>query len=533
MVDSVQVEGRRTFLPQAAAGIGSAGLFSWLIYEWAAQPFYSLITTFLFAPFFANAFVGDPVAGQSYWGYAAAAAGLAVAILSPLLGAFADASGNRKGWIVVSLIIFMAGMASLWLADPGQPDRLIWILLAYIVASIAAEVSATFVNAMMPGLVAPQHYGRLSGTSAALGYLGGLLALTIVAGLLVGDAGSGKTLFGFTPLLSLDAISRQGDRLVGPFCALWLFVFALPMLLFTPDRQVAKTQGGFDALKQTFGELKHHKDIILFLVSRMLFTDGLLAMFAFGGIYGTALFGWSTTELGMFGIILIVAAMIGAAIGGYFDDRVGPKAVIIGSLMIAFIAAAGVVSVDKSHVLFGQAVTEKVPGSGFLASTAERWFLGFTIFVGLVTGPLGASSRSLMARLAPKDRITQFFGLFAFSGKASSFIAPLLVGGLTAATGEQRWGLAVVLVFLAAGLIMMPMVRASRDPDGEAFMGAQGRGANRSVGAAMVDPEEYRGSRVHPERDGADIGNLIGRVIVAVLFLASLAVIIFSLAFGR
>ena len=535
MVEVRQIEDRGSLLPQAAAGIGTLGLFSWLIYEWAAQPFYSLITTFLFAPFFANSFVGDPVAGQSYWGYAAAAAGLAVAILSPLLGAFADAAGHRKRWIVIALIIFMAGMSSLWLADPGQPGRLIWILLAFIVAAVAAEVSATFVNAMMPGLVAPEHYGRLSGTSAALGYLGGLCALLIVAGLLVGDAGSGKTLLGLTPLLSLDAVSRQGDRLVGPFCALWLLIFALPMLLFTPDRQVARTQSGLDGLKQTFGELQHHKDIILFLVSRMLFTDGLLAMFSFGGIYGTALFGWSTTELGLFGIVLIVAAMIGAAIGGTLDDRIGPKAVIIGSLVIAFFAAAGVVSVDRTHVLFAQTVAEKVPGSGFLASSAERWFLLFTIFVGLVTGPLGASSRSLMARLAPKDRITQFFGLFAFSGKASSFVAPLLVGGLTAATGEQRWGLAVVLVFLAAGLIMMPMVRGDRDPNEEALMGAQGRGANRSVGAAMVDPDEFRRARVPRDVDQGhgDTASLIGWIVVGALFLASLAVIVLSAVLGR
>ncbi len=338
-------------------------------------------------------------------------------------------------------------------------------------------------------------------------------------------------MFGFTPLLSLDALSRQGDRLVGPFCALWLLIFALPMLLFTPDRQVARTQSGLDGLKQTFGELKHHKDIILFLVSRMLFTDGLLAMFAFGGIYGTALFGWTTTELGMFGIVLIVAAMIGAAIGGYLDDRIGPKAVIIGSLVIAFFAAAGVVSIDKTHVLFAQTVAEKVPGSNFLASSAEKWFLGFTIFVGLVTGPLGASSRSLMARLAPKDRITQFFGLFAFSGKASSFVAPLLVGGLTAATGEQRWGLAVVLVFLAAGLIMMPMVRADRDPAEDVGSDASRRSVNRSVGAAMTDPRNL--PPLHDDHERNDVPNLIGRIIVGLLFLASIAVIVFSALLGR
>lgn len=451
------------------------GLFGWLIYEWSAQPFYSLVTTFLFAPYFANGFVGDPVRGQSLWSYAAAAAGLAVALLSPVLGAFADASGHRKPWIIVSLVAFVAGLAGLWFADPRHLDRLYLVMGAYVVAAIAAEVTSTFVNAMMPGLVSPERYGRLSGTSAAIGYLGGLSALLIVAGVLVGEPQTGKTLLGLQPLLSLDAASRQGDRLVGPFCAAWLLVFSAPLLLFTPDRQVAGRPGsGLGGLKQTLSELGHHKDIILFLASRMLFTDGLLAMFSFGGIYGAALFGWQAVQLGLFGIILIIAAMIGAGVGGLLDDRIGPKYVILMALVVALAAAAGVVSIDKTHVLFTQTVGEKVPGSGFLASPAEQWFLGFTLFVGFVTGPLGASSRSLMARLAPPDRVTQFFGLFAFSGKASSFVAPLLVAVLTTATGEQRWGLAVVLVFLLAGLVMMPFVRGRREPDATGVDPARG-----------------------------------------------------------
>jgi UMF1 family MFS transporter len=387
------------------------------------------------------------------------------------------------------------------------------IIGAYVLAAVAAEVTAAFVNALMPGLVAPEHYGRLSGTSASIGYLGGLAALIIVAGLLVGEPQSGKTLLGLQPLLSLDAASRQGDRLVGPFCALWLLVFSAPLLLFTPDRQVARPGGGLDGLRQTVGELGRHKDILLFLASRMLFTDGLLAMFSFGGIYGAALFGWQAVELGLFGIILIVAAMIGAAIGGLLDDRIGPKAVILLALAIAFVAAAGVVSIDRTHVLFTQSVAEKAPGSGFLASTAERWFLGFTIFVGLVTGPLSASSRSLMARLAPKDRVTQFFGLFAFSGKASSFIAPLLVGVLTTATGQQRWGVAVVLVFLLAGLVMMPFVRG-RSNDAEAAAGALGPApAERATRRAQAD--------------------ILGWILVGALTSAALAVIALTSWQGR
>ena len=518
MADVRLVRTRVSAMP--VAGVTSLGLFGWLIYEWSSQPFYSLVTTFLFAPYFANGFVGDALRGQAIWGYAAASAGLAVAVLSPILGAFADASGHRKPWIAVSLLLFMAGMCGLWYTDPGHPERLYFIIASYVLAAVAAEVTAAFVNALMPGLVEPQHYGSLSGTSAAIGYLGGLLALVIVAGLLVGEAHTGQTLFGLKPLLPLDAASRQGDRLVGPFCALWLLVFSLPMLVFTPDRQVARPGSGLDGLKQTFAELRHHKDIILFLISRMLFTDGLLTMFSFGGIYGSAVFGWQAAELGLWGIILIVAAMIGAAIGGVLDDRIGPKAVILSALVIALVAAAGVVSIDRTHILFTQEVVEKAAGSSFLASTAERWFLGFTVLVGLVTGPLSASSRSLMARLAPKDRVTQFFGLFALSGKASSFVAPLLVGVLTTATGQQRWGVAVVLAFLLAGLVMMPFVRSKRDASEDA---AGGDGV--SAGAPAIAPMASGRSRSRPD--------ILGAVIVGALLLASLTVIVFTGLMGH
>jgi MFS transporter, UMF1 family len=444
--------------------VGKLGLFGWLLFEWSAQPFYSLITTFLFAPYFANGFMGNPVQGQQVWGYAAALAGITIAFASPILGAFADASGRRKPWILLSSIFFIAGMASLWIAEPGQTDRLYLILAAYVVAAVSAELNTVFVNAMMPGLVPESQYGRLSGASAAIGYLGGLIALLVVSGLLVGDVGSGRTLLGFEPLLSLDAVSRQGDRLVGPFCAVWFAIFVLPLLLFTPDRRGvgAHGSGGLAGLGRTLAELPRHRNVLFFLIARMLYVDGLGAVFAFGGIYGAALFGWQAFELGLFGIILIISAMIGSALGGWFDDKIGAKAVIMIALVLAIIATLGVLSVDKDHVLYTQAVAEKLAGSGFMSSAGERIFIAFAALVGLVAGPLNASSRSLMARLAPADRVTQFFGLFAFSGKVTSFIAPLAVAALTAATGNQRYGVGIVLLFLLAGLLIMLNVRAER-----------------------------------------------------------------------
>lgn len=440
---------------------GKLALGSWMLFEWSAQPFYSLITTFLFAPYFANGFIGDPVRGQQIWAYTAAFAGLAVAICSPVLGAFADSSGRRKPWIIIASLFFIAGMSSLWIAEPGRPELLYLVLIAYAVAAVAAELNAVFVNAMMPGLVPASQYGRTSGMSAAIGYLGGLASLVVVAGLLVADTSTGRTLFGLAPMLDFDAASRQGDRFIGPFCAIWFLIFVLPLLLFTPDRRApgASSAGGMTALRQTLTELPQHGNVLKFLIARMLFVDGLGAVFAFGGIYGAAQFGWQAFELGLFGIILIVTAMIGAAVGGWLDDKIGARRVILAALVIALIATLGVLSVDKTHVLFMQAVAAKEAGTGFLASIGERVFVLFAGFVGLVAGPLNASSRSFMAHISPPERITQFFGLFAFSGKATSFIAPLLVGGLTAATGNQRYGVAVVLVFLTAGLLLMLRVQ--------------------------------------------------------------------------
>lgn len=455
--------------PAGTDKVGRLGIFSWVLYDWAAQPFYALVTTFLFAPYFANTFVGDPVRGQAYWGYAAAVAGILIAISSPVLGAFADASGRRKPWVVFSSLFLVAGMAALWLAKPGAQNLMLLILAGYVLAAVAAELNTVFLNAIMPRLVSPERLGRLSGIGAATGYAGGLAALVLWVGFLAGDFATGKTLFGLEPLLSLDGATREADRLVGPYSSLWFLVFVLPFFFFTPDpRTSAETSGavkrGLSSLIGTIKELPRHGNVMTFLIARMIFVDGLSAIFAFGGIYGASLFGWQAFELGMFGIILTVAAMLGAAAGGFVEDRIGAKAVIMLSLVIAIMATVGILSVTRDSVLFYLTVAPKAPGASLFSTAGEVWFLVFAVLVGMVAGPLNASSRSLLARLAPPDKLTQFFGLFAFSGKLTSFFAPLAIGFMTQATGNQRLGVAVVLVFLYHGLILMPFVRSSRQP---------------------------------------------------------------------
>ena len=169
------------------------------------------------------------------WGFAAAAAGLTIALLSPVLGAIADASGRRKPWIAGFGVLLVIGASAMWIGKPGDPSVIVPLLLAYAVASVGVEFATVFNNAMMPTLVPPERIGRLSGTGWATGYIGGIVSLILVLGFLAANPESGRTLFGFAPLFGLDPVTHQGDRITGPLTAIWFIIFVLPMFLFTPD----------------------------------------------------------------------------------------------------------------------------------------------------------------------------------------------------------------------------------------------------------------------------------------------------------
>lgn len=440
-------------------------LASWVLFDWAAQPYYTLILTFLFAPYFASAVIGDPAQGQAIWGYAASLAGILVGLGSPLLGALADGRGRRKPWIALFSVLLAAGMAVLWWAVPAATGaQLLVVLAGFVLATVAAEFATVFTNAMMPALVPASQLGRLSGAGWAMGYVGGLISLAVMAGLVVANPATGKTLLGLDPLLRLDLAAREGDRLVGPFCAVWYIAFMVPFFLFVPDAKgparPPSDKTAFAELMQTIRELPGHRDMMLFLLARMIYADGLSAIFAFGGIYGASVFGWQALELGIFGIILTLTGAIGGWLGGVLDDRIGAKPIILASLVLLLLGLLGILSIDKSHMLYGIDIVPKAVGSKPFSSAGEQAFLAFAILVGVVAAPVQASSRSLLARLAPPEKLTQYFGLFAFSGKVTSFLAPFMIATVTWATGSQRGGIAVIVLFLLAGMILLLPVKA-------------------------------------------------------------------------
>jgi UMF1 family MFS transporter len=442
-----------------------SAVISWIFFDWAAQPYFTLITTFVFAPYFATHVAPDPASGQALWGFATAAAGLTIALMSPVLGAIADASGCRKPWIAGFGALLVIGSGLMWFGKPGDASVIPPLLLAYAIATIGVEFATVFNNAMMPSLVPPDKIGRLSGTGWATGYVGGILSLILVLGFLAADPDTGRTLFGFVPLFGLDPLTHQGDRITGPLTGIWFIIFVLPMFLLTPDypakqRLREALREGLTDLRQTLGELPQRKSLAAFLLANMIYTDGLVSLFAFGGIYAAGTFGWQTIQIGSFGILLAIAGTFGAWLGGKLDDSLGPKRVIAGSMLILLCSIVAILLVDKDSVLFVKVAPPR-PGGALFSGAAERAYLVLGCLIGAAGGPLQAASRTLLIRLAPQERIAQYFGLFALTGKVTSFVGPLLIGLITAVTESQKAGMAVLVLFFVAGLALLGRVGES------------------------------------------------------------------------
>jgi UMF1 family MFS transporter len=454
----------RLAAPETGA-VPRRAIVGWLLFDWACQPFFTLVTTFVFAPYFAATLAPNPVQGQSLWGYATAIAGLVLAGLSPVLGAIADATGPKKPWIAACGSVLVVAASLLWFAAPGASTAIPIALVAFAVGTVAVEVAAVFNNAMMATLVPPDRLGRLSGTGWAIGYAGGLASLVIVLGFLAAGPETGRTYLGLEPLFGLDPALREGDRVTGPFSALWFVVFVLPLFLFTPDlvrttlRPGEAVRVGLAQVRATFADARRRPGVLRFLLANMVYQDALVALFAFGGIYGAGVFGWGAVELGLFGILLTISGTIGALIGGRLDDRLGAKPVILGAVTILGLVCLVVLSLGREHVLFVIATPPPGSADGLYGTLPEKLFVAMGLVIGAVAGPMQASSRSLLARLVPAREAGRYFGLLALSGKVTSFLAPLMVAVATDAFGTQAAGPAVLILFFAAGGFLLSGVR--------------------------------------------------------------------------
>ena len=409
-------------------------ILAWCLFDFANSPYTTLIVSFVYSTYFIKKFAPNEVLGTAWWSRAVAIAALTVAFASPVLGALADRGGLRMRFLGLTTALCVTATALLAFVPPGGDNAVLFALGLFVVADIGFELGMVFYNALLPTLAPPDRIGRVSGNGWALGYVGGLLALVVA---LVGFVSPATPWFGVT---------RDGDfhiRATNLLVAVWLMGFALP-LFFTirePRRPGVRANVGqaFGEVVRTFREIRRYRDTALFLIARLIFNDGLITIFAFGGIYAAGTFGMSTAEILVFGIALNLAAGVGAFLGGVVDDRIGGKKTLIGSC----------IALSLATVLAVWAPT-------------RTWLWVAGILVGIFAGPNQAASRSLFARFAPANRQNEFFGFFAFSGKFTAFLGPAILGIVTQAAGSQRAGIATILAFFLVGGALLLAVDETR-----------------------------------------------------------------------
>lgn len=421
-------------------------IWSWAFYDFGNSAFTTLIVTFIYGVIFAQVIAPDGDTGTAMWANAIAVTAIIVALSSPFLGAMADRGGHRRRYLLITTAIAIAGSALLYFPVPGQ----VWFaLVVFVIANIAFELSGVFYNAYLPDLTTPDNIGKISGYGWALGYLGGLIAMGIA---LVGFVRAETPWFGLGT--GAEAL-YQNQRAITLVVAVWFTVFAIPMFLWVTDSEKKDSpplgnllRGTAKQLRDTFKEIRRYRQIARLLIARMIYNDGLVTIFALGPLYASEIFGFTLTEVMLWGLALNVTAGIGAFSMGFLDDRIGGRKTILISLVGLLIAT-----------LWATLAPSDAKTSMFLAG----------LLVGVFVGPNQAASRSLLGRFVPQEKETEFYGFFAFSGKAIAFMGPLLYGLAITLFGNQRIGVGITMVFfVVGGLILMGV-------DEEAGIAASGR----------------------------------------------------------
>ena len=411
-------------------------IWSWCFYDFGNSAFTTLVITFIYSTYFTKAIAENEIDGTYLWSQAIAITAVIVSLLSPILGAIADKGGYRKIFLTLTTYMSIGATALLFFPIKGQ---ILFALILVVIANVNFELGGVFYNAYLPEIVSRKKIGRISGIGWGAGYLGGLLAMLVA---MIGFVSADVPWFG----LNIDT----GEHIRGTnvLVAAWFFIFTLPAILYLKEKKIESANrigvvvlNSIQALKKTFQEIKIYKNTVRFLISRLIYNDGLVTIFAFGAIYASGTFGFTFNEIMIFGIVLNIAAGLGAFLMGYIDDVIGGKLTIQISLIGLMIAVLLAVFAN-SKLLF--------------------WVSG--IIVGLFAGPNQSASRSLMGRLTPPDKINEFYGFFAFSGKLTSFLGPMLLGIFTKYFSSQRYGVAVVFIFFFVGFLLM---RNVNEPDAD------------------------------------------------------------------
>ena len=427
-------------------------VWAWALWDWATQPFNSVIITFVFAALYltSDAFIDPDIAAlgrgaDEYdaaiatltsnlgWGYAAAA--VLVALFAPVLGQRADASGKRKSYLGFATLLLVACMGGLYFVE-AVPEAF-WLGVGLIaVGSIIAEIANVNYYAMMVQVSTPRTMGRVSGLGWGLGYMGGIIALVIVVVLTQLD------------WFGMDTSNGMAYRLIAVGCAVWTLIFAWPLFLWVPESpvrgrdRVGLLRGYVVLWKDLRGLWTSARSTLWFLLASAVYRDGLSGVFTYGAIIAAVGFGFSPEGVMVFGIAANLIAGVSTMIAGLFDDALGPRRVILFALTT--IVAAGVAVVLLRD-----------------AGTIAFWVCG--LILSSMVGPAQAASRSLLARLSPRGREAEVFGLYATTGRATSFMSSAMWAGAIALFGATIWGTLGVISVVLVGLVLMLFVRTPAD----------------------------------------------------------------------
>ena len=412
-------------------------ILGWCFYDFANSAFTTVVVTFIYSAYFAKGIMNNEAMGQVYWGNTITICAIVISILSPIMGAVADQGGYRKTFLIFWTWVCIIFSILLFFPQKGDVYS---ALILFSIANIAFEMGCVFCNAYVPDISTKENVGKISGYGYAFGYLGGLLAL--VFGLIT-------IVLPEQPMFGISTNNGEDYRSMNILVAVWLFIFTIPTFIWIDRDKRNKNNKKLinNSLKQlvrTFKDIKQLKNIIRFLIARLFYNDALITIFSFGGIIASTIYGFELQKMLVFGITLGMAAGLGAFLMGYIDDFIGPKFTIQISNIILAISTILVVFVNN-EIIF--------------------WIAG--AMVGFSSGPNQSSSRSLMARLTPKDKQNEFFGFFAFSGKITAFLGPFLLAQVTYVSINyfqlenelaQRLGISVVLFLIIIGSSLLHFV---------------------------------------------------------------------------
>jgi UMF1 family MFS transporter len=451
------------------------GQVSWAVYEFGRTPYVLLVTIYLFSPYFARFVVADPVEGQWLWGAIAAAGGLLVACLAPFLGAIADKGGRRKPWIALYTVLMAIAMLLMWYVKPNANFGLLLFAGTVVaIANVSFEFSQVFHNAMLPTITPPQRVAGLSGLGLSLGNLAGIILLLFM---LICFALPTHVHWPFVPahpLWGINQAAHEPERLSGPLVAFWLLVFCLPFFFFTPDR-AGKSMPIGSAVREsirtvigTIKSLRKYRNVGAYLLARLFFNDGMTAVLTFGGIYAATTFRWGTIEMLIYGVELSMFAVLGGFVGGWLDNHLGSKRAIFVSIGGTAVFGLVVLTFAPDRMFwFIHYDTHSAPvwSLPFFRTWPEIIFLLIVNFIAVLITAGYANSRTMLARIAPTSKMTEFFGLYSLSGTSTTFLATGFVSWLTRASHSQRIGLLGETLFLCIGLLLMIFVKERREAD--------------------------------------------------------------------